>query len=153
MITKKALQGSLSIVLFVFSVWVIIESLDLSLGEIQEPGPGFIPFYAAIFMGALSLYNVVALLLTHKENEQAFSSFENLKELIYVIAIMTISVFFWETLGYFITASVVMISTMKIYGKDSWPKILIITFFAVSLSFLLFKFILQIELPLGIFEF
>ena len=58
-----------------FSVFVSIESYRLGLGNLHQPGPGFIFFWTAVAMGVLSIAVFVrAWAGGKKENPKALSS-------------------------------------------------------------------------------
>jgi hypothetical protein len=50
----------------VLSIAVCLESWRLDVGGLHTPGPGFLPFYAAILLGVLAL---ISLIQTLKKTE------------------------------------------------------------------------------------
>ena len=86
---------------FIVSVFVTIESYRLGLGSLNHPGPGFLFFWAGIFMGILSLSILVeAWPKRGKDDEKKIFDKRNLGK----IALLLIGTFlyavFLEKLGF-----------------------------------------------------
>jgi len=54
---RKELNSSLFFL--AFSVFICAQGIHLKLGSLHSPGSGFFPFYAALFLGILSLINLL----------------------------------------------------------------------------------------------
>ena len=54
---------ALSLIIIAFSIWVVVESVQLNYYTKLGPGPGFFPFWLALSMGGLSTAWFVQLLL------------------------------------------------------------------------------------------
>ena len=129
MLSKKQIEIAFIFVLLITSIVVIVESYKMSLGNLREPGPGFLPFSAAVIMGILILIHLVKVTITLTSTEPAFSSFANLKYLFYTIIIAFATALFFESLGFIVMTAFFLISILKFVGRESWPRILSITIF------------------------
>ena len=141
------------LLLLIGSLWVIVESYQISIGYLKDPGPGFLLFYGAILLGLLSLINFVKLILNRNKTLPAFPTSGNLKRLLYMFISVAIAVFFFETLGYVIVSTLLMIFLVKFIGRERWARSFIVTGLMVILSYLVFSILLKIQLPTGPFGF
>ena len=153
MLSKKHIEIAFTLVLLLTSVVVIIESYKMSLGNLRDPGPGFLPFCAAVIMGILILIHLIKVRLTLTDTEPAFSSFGNLKYLFYTIIIAFTTALFFESLGFIVMTAFFLISILKFVGRENWFRILSITTIVLIFSYLIFIILLKIQLPMGPFNF
>lgn len=153
MLSKKQIEIAFTCILLLTSIIVIVESYKMSIGNLREPGPGFLPFSAAVIMGTLVLIHLIKTILTIINIEPAFASLSNLKYLFYTIIIAFITALFFERLGFIVMTTFFLITILKIVGRESWVKILWLTFFILISSYLVFIILLNIQLPLGPFSF
>lgn len=149
MISKKQFEIFFSSVILVTSIWVMTESIKMSLGNLREPGPGFLPFYAAAIMGVLTLINLIKIIFSAVPSVPVFESFANLRLLLYTIIIALLTALFFESLGFIIMTTFFLILTLKFVGRESWFRILRITLFILIFSYLIFIVLLNIQLPMG----
>jgi putative tricarboxylic transport membrane protein len=54
----------------IVSLLVCIEAVRIGLGSFQVPGPGFLPFWAGIFVGSLAVMLIVINLRRREEREK-----------------------------------------------------------------------------------
>ena len=152
MVTKKVVQIYFHGCLLLMSLWIIKESYELSLGYLNDPGPGFLPFYAGLFLVGLCLLNIRRILKSPNLQRPAFSGNHNLKRLGWAILVMAMTISLFETLGYGFTMSIFMIAMLALVCQEPWGKTLIITVGTVASSYIIFK-LLQTQLPVGPFGF
>jgi putative tricarboxylic transport membrane protein len=150
MVSKKALDLKFSLVLLGTAILVMVESYEISLGDLHEPGPGFLPFYGALIMGVLIGINIIHLSYLRREKEPAFSSYKNLKILIYAFTLTFLAIFFFESLGFVITATLYLIFLLKLVGRVGWVKTLFVSILIVAFSYLIFVVFLKVQLPPGL---
>jgi hypothetical protein len=129
------------------------ESIIMSLGSLREPGPGFLPFYAAAIMSLLTLIHLIKAFVTVKHSKPVFTSFANLRHLIFTIIIAFITAILFESLGFIITSVFFLIFILKFVGRESWLKTIPITLVVLIFSYLVFIVFLNIQLPMGPLDF
>jgi sorbitol-specific phosphotransferase system component IIC len=66
---------------------------------------------------------------------------------------VVIAVLLFETLGYVIISTLLMIFLVKFIGKERWARSLAVTGLMVILSYFVFSILLKIQLPIGPFGF
>src|SRR5512136_1671379 len=98
---RKADQIS-GIFWFLFSVFISIESYRLGLGNLHQPGPGFIFFWTAVAMVVLSIAVFVRAWAAKKTEEREGPLFgkENALKIILVLLSLFLYASFMETLGF-----------------------------------------------------
>ena len=70
--------------------------------------------------------------------------------MVILFAIAGIFVLFLNTLGYFISAPLLILVTMIYLGERSWKRIVLITLVTPTVLYIFFERILEIILPAGI---
>ena len=153
MVTNKLLEIMFTLFLLAVSIWILVESFILSLGNFHDPGPGFLCFLGAFLMGILSLTNLIKVLVSRKKTEAAFSSLMGLGGLLFTVVIVTMFALLFETLGFIIMSTLFMGLMLRLVGKERWVRLSLITISSVMLSYLIFKILLNIQLPVGPFGF
>ena len=133
--------------LIMVSIWIIVDSYRLSVGNLKDPGPGFLPFFAGILMLILVFVNLKKTSVYSPKADGAFSSYKNLMRVIYTLTVAIITAVFFETLGYFVMGAFFLIMLMKVVNNEKWVRTLIITMFAMFMSYLIFIYILEVQLP------
>jgi putative tricarboxylic transport membrane protein len=149
MIPKRVFEMVFVLLLLIGSFWVIVESYQISIGHLKDPGPGFLLFYGAILLGLLSLINFVKLILNRNKNLPAFPTSGNLKRLFYMVISVAIAVLLFETIGYVIISTLLMIFLVRFIGRERWMRSLVVTGLMVILSYFVFSILLKIQLPMG----
>ena len=71
------------------------------------------------------------------------------ERLLFMFLSVAIAVFFFETLGYVIVSTLLMIFLVKFIGGERWVRSLIVTGLMVILSYFVFSILLKIQLPTG----
>jgi len=152
MVSKQALDLKFSFVLLLAAIWVMLESLKISIGDLHEPGPGFLPFYGSLMMGILTIINIVHLAFIRRPKAPAFSSYKNMKILTYAFIITFMAILFFESLGFVITAALYMIFLLKAVGRVGWFKTMWVSSVIVLFSYLIFVAFLKVQLPPGLLK-
>jgi putative tricarboxylic transport membrane protein len=131
-------------------------SIELGLGTAHEPGSGFLPLLASLFV------NVMALIIFFKsfgaggKNSPAVSAlWKGLRwkrTLAYgLITLGYILVFEW--LGFALSTFLFLILLLKGMEKLPWRKVLLISAVSTGFCYLLLSISLESELPRGILGF
>ncbi len=132
------------------SIFVCIKSIQLELGDLTSPGPGFMPFGMAMIMLFLSLLMFGKAYFSKAEVEQTL----NLRIGSVAIVLFIIGyVIIFKTLGYILSGFLLWPLIFKFMGAKQWLLALVEGIAVTFLSYLVFGMFLGLNLPVGIFFF
>jgi len=131
----------------------IYASARLGVGNVGEPGSGFMPLTACAFVCVMAL---VVFLQSFGGGGRRLSALwrgvywrralgVGLLTLAYVLAL--------ESLGFFVTGFLLLVATMKGLEGLSWRKTLTISIVTLIVSYVVFKVMLKSTLPAGMLGF
>jgi len=148
---RKADQIS-GIFWFLFSAFISIESYRLGLGNLHQPGPGFIFFWTAIVMGALSVVVFVRAWAGKKTGESEGPIFgkENALKIILVPLFLFVYACLMETLGFILITLLLFIFLLGIIERKSWRWTIFVSVVVSGASYLVFEIWLKSQLPRGL---
>jgi putative tricarboxylic transport membrane protein len=133
------------------SVLIILGSLRLPVGELHNPGPGFLPLLVGVIMAILA----TALLwrsVGKKKIEGSMPTLESMNrfKLIGTFLAMLIYVPAFYFLGFIFATIPLMVFLFKVIGQMGW-KISLIGGIFISLSmYMIFQVWLQVRFPVGL---
>lgn len=127
--------------LLLIGFYLILESITLGLGRINKFGPGLVPFCLALFYSIL----LISLIFKSQEKYQKI----HYKSIFFIILSTIIFYLFLNQINTFILLTMVMI---LLQGSIDQKKIksknfIIYLIFMNSIIYVLFKLLLQIQLP------
>jgi putative tricarboxylic transport membrane protein len=148
----KWLHRLSSLSLMAFSVWVFLSSLRLGVGTPKEPGPGFMPLLAAVLIFSLSLWGFIRRFYgTPGKKARARDRSFFLKSGIFVATILLYALIL-EAAGFIVAGFLLLSAEFSITQPKQWPKNLAIAALVSILSFIVFRRLLGVQLPRGIFS-
>jgi putative tricarboxylic transport membrane protein len=139
-----------SLFLLALSIFFSVQSYSLGMGNVHNPGAGFIPFFSGIALGCLSLTAVIKT--TGKKRERVDSG-GNWKKPLWVLGSLTIYVILFERLGFLVASFLFLIFSLLNFRPRRLLGILIVSFVTVSLSYIVFGLWLRVQLPKGVLGF
>lgn len=136
------------------SISVLIASLRLGIGPFNNPGPGFIPFWAALFLAS---FTCVLLVISLSRNREATPPSVLWKGRHWVKPLLAFSALILyclvlPKLGYLLATFVLMLVLLSLGKTKPWlvvPGSLVV----VLLTYVLFDYLLKMPLPRGVFGF
>ena len=139
----------------VFALVTIIESYRLGLGNLLQPGPGFIFFWAGILLGIMSL---VILIKTFIKVGQAEAEKPTLGGVSYTkIILVSLGVFLYalllEFLGFVIVTTLLFVFILGVVEKKKWLFTIASSILVTVAAYLIFQTWLETQLPKGLFGF
>ncbi len=140
---------------FIFSVMVSIESYRLGLGTLHRPGPGFLFFWAGIFLGILSVVVIIRAWGSKKSGEPEISIFggQNMTKVVFVM----ISLFFYallmEKIGFIIITLLLFVFLLGVIEKKRWFFAIFVSISVTVIAYLIFEIWLRSQLPKGLLGF
>ena len=139
---------------FLFALFTIKESLGIGVGSLRTPGPGLFPLAGGILLTVLSAIILLRAFFepgkkagatTEKENENTrFAVYAFLGILAYALIL--------QWLGFLLSTFLLVIFFLKIFEHKKWWVMLVTAAIVSSTCYILFDYILQSDLPLGIME-
>jgi putative tricarboxylic transport membrane protein len=153
----KWLRRGSSLFLMAFSVLIFISSLDMGIGDLQNPGPGFMALLASILLFSLSSVVLIKNLMMSRRNDKdeqeeekgSLIGWEHLKKPIILGIALAAYTFILETIGFLIATFFLMFVMVVTYESKKWYKDLLIAALVAGVSFLIFDRWLQVRLPTG----
>lgn len=125
-----------------------------NFGSFQEPGPGFVPFFAGLLIGGIGLAMIlVKSRATPSQGDPANISLSphNWQHFSFTVALLFGYTLLLDTLGYIITTLAMMWAFFYVFGQRRWFSSLLISFFIVASTYLVFDVWLRCQFPRGIF--
>ena len=143
------------IVIMAFAALICFESSKLSFGTPGKPGPGFFPLGLGVILFFLSLIFILKTALRWEgisDSARALWTGLRWKQVSYTLAALLGYALLLDRLGYLICTWILM--TYLFWGKGAKRKgIAIIGAMMVSvISYMIFRGMLKVRLPLGLFR-
>jgi len=136
--------------LLVLSVFFCIESWRLGLGNLRDPGSGFLPFGASLAVGVLS-----GILFLKERGKQIDKSSQPVRQAIkaqnsiLIVCVLLIYPFLLSKLGYFVSTFLFVLFCVKIVGAQKWRIVLLISIVTAIIAYLFFVVWLDVRTPEG----
>lgn len=124
---------------------------DLNDGTMAQPGPGMLPGWIGIAGVAISLIVIIEALLGRSESGQIdFPRGRDLKDvLIFLVLVIVYYAVLIQLLGQYLSSALFAVAFIRIVGRVSWTKSLIIGLTMGLILTFFFSEILGIPLPSG----
>jgi putative tricarboxylic transport membrane protein len=139
-------ESVFALVLAALGLFILIASLMIGFGNMRNPGSGLFPF----LVGLLIFVQSVAIVLKHKpkEDKPLFSSGQ-----LRTLAGMSVTFVLWIVLmpylGYLAATFLTVFAFSKLMRLEGWMKPLVLSAGTTALCYLLFGFLLSLDLPQG----
>jgi len=141
------------LVLFFICVGICILAYGLGLGEIHDPGPGFLPFGISALLGlmalGLSLKSLIKISKAKQENAVFGKSRWGI--LILVLGALLFYGIFFKFLGFNICTFLLLILLLKIVGGQKWTVTISFSFITALCAYFIFVVWLNCQFPKGYF--
>jgi len=129
-------------------------ALGLGVGTMSEPGSGFMAFLGGILILMLALVVCVKSYCTDASAGTRISELWKGLQWWRSVAICLLVLAFillFSTLGYFVSSLLLLVVIMRWIEGQSWRFSLLVPIVVVLATYTLFKTVLKINLPAGIF--
>ena len=134
-----------------FSIFVGVHAVELGLGTIIKPGPGSIFFWSSVGLGALSVILIIKSVFRKGEATLLRDSWKGLKWG-YAVLVIGMLVFYGlvlDKLG-FVLSTFLLMSGLFAIGKVRFWVSIVSGLVATIVSLVLFRYLLEVQLPRGI---
>lgn len=126
-----------------------VEAWRLHVGTVRAPGAGFLPFYAAILLGALALVSLVQDLRTSSGPASALWGGVRWGRWIAMVVALFVYVAVLERLGFFLATFLLMLVLFRLLEPYRWTTVLFFSLFTMGAAYLFFVVLLDSRLPVG----
>jgi hypothetical protein len=148
---RNRAEKILPLVWIAIAVWVCIGSVNLQLGSFSEPGPGFLPFGAGLFLGIMAVIRLIqAAGGQFEEKEEPPLAKINWKKVVGIVFSLFLYTFLLSWLGYLLATFLLMLFFFTFLKKMSWWIILGYSLSVIVISYLIFGIWLMVQFPKGI---
>ena len=142
---RIAAEAVFNWVLVLLALFIITESFQMGFGSLRKPGSGLF----TIFCGVLLLILNGLKLIKGSAIPSIFAAGEGTKFLIIVLPFFG-WILFIDLLGYVPATFLGTLALAKILKLEGWRKPLLLSFGTASACFVLFDYLLYLDLPRGI---
>lgn len=142
-----------SVIWIIFGAAIVYTGYGHGLGEQGEPGSGFMVFFSGLFVVAMA---VIVYIQSYTDKEMARSKLSdpwkgtNWMRSVWIVVLTLGFVLLIDVLGYFVTSILLLVTIMRFLEKLSWFKSIFIPICTIVGTYLLFKSMLDINLPRGV---
>ena len=145
---RKLNLDRLVLILFVIlGGGVVILSARLSLGNLHNPGPGFMPFLLGISMVFLSVLSCLEISPVAADEKK--KSWHEEKPILFIFAGLIIYLSLMDLLGFYITTFLLLGYLMRVCGEERYRRIFWISGATVVVVYGVFSKIFLIPFPEG----
>jgi putative tricarboxylic transport membrane protein len=145
--TTELWSGLVGLALSIFVVW---SGYSLKLGTINDPGSGYVMFYAGLLM---MLFALIMLYGAVKDGGPTFLSLWRdvlwTKPLL-VIALLIAFTLVFETVGFLASTTVLLIALLRVIDPVPWIRAIPIALLVPFICWYVLQKLLLIQLPSGV---
>ena len=135
----------------IFCLFVCMESWRLGLGSFKMPGPGFIPFGAALCTGLITLILLVQGMVKGAIKQASpFFQGKRVKKVIYTVLSLFLYPVFLSQIGFFLSTLFFVGFSLAVIEPQRRGVTLVISIGTAIACYLLFDVLLRIQLPRGV---
>jgi len=139
----------------VFGLFICIESYRLGLGTLHKPGPGFLYFWASIFLIIMSIVVLIRAWSSMGTEEPEASIFgkQNPRKIVLVLLSLFLYAIFMEMVGFIPITLLLFVYLLGIIEKKRWFYTIFVSVAVTVAAYLIFETWLQSQLPKGLLGF
>ena len=144
-----------AIVCLVIAGIALWQSMKVPMGNIRQPGPGFLPFWVGVILALLSavLWFQAGV---RKPGVEPVRFLSGEGKWPYVVAagvgLLTYT-FLLEPLGFIISTTILILWQAQLFEKGKWIRNLVVSILFSIVVYYLFAHVLEVMLPTGILYF
>jgi putative tricarboxylic transport membrane protein len=145
-------SGAVLLALGLLYMW---EAGKLGIGTPRTPSPGFFPFILGLALCLLCLIEVYAAFVRGRTDESFHGLWHGLRwqKTLLILGSVAAYTFLLEPVGYLITTLVLMAFLFKGIEPQRWWVALTGAVLSSAVTYVLFRILLQVQLPRGVFSF
>ena len=138
-----------------FAALIAIKSCRLGLGDLHQPGPGFLFFWLSVALAIMSAVVILGARSRRKTGGSGDAIFRgvNYTKIILVLIAVFLYALLLETLGFFVVTALLFIFLLGVVERKGWRFTILSSLIVTVAAYLIFQTWLQTQLPAGIFTF
>jgi putative tricarboxylic transport membrane protein len=144
----RAKASAVAVAFLLLGAFICVEALQVPFGSVRMPGAGFFPLILGLAVGAFSLM-LLGVTLTSPPGAAAHVWPER-PEVVYLAGTLLASVWLFERAGFLLTMTLFLAVAMRVLGKMSWLRALVLALVGSVAAYVVFSRGLLIALPSGI---
>ena len=134
------------LVLLLVAFFVGWQNRGYPMGTLQEPGPGYVPFMLAVFLGVTAL---LILVRGMRAQPLAAMAWPEAPRALVILVACGVAAYALERIGYRITVFAFLVFFLGVVERRHWLSTLILASAFAVLSYALFDTVLKVQLPRG----
>ena len=152
--SQRSVEIAVALGTLVFGILILIGSLEVGIDwGVEGPKPGFFPFYISLFIIVGGLYNMLQATSLGGIKQGLFSTWEELRRVMSVVAPTTVYVALVPFLGMYVSSILLIAVFMLWLGQYSIWKALPVAIGVPVVTYVVFERYFQIALPKGPVEY
>ena len=133
-------------VLMIIGIFIVIESLRIGFGTLKRPGSGLFTFLAGLLMVFL---NFLIMFGKRSTKSEIVLDRYGIRNFFFMSITLVLWVILMPLLGYIVITFIATFVLSKIMRLEGWFKPLLLSVGTTGLCFVLFDYILYLDLPRG----
>ncbi len=147
------LKAKVSVIFWlIIGASVTLGSINLGIGQVSNPGAGFMCFYSALLLIFLSLLFAITEIRKRGLQSSPPLSMHLSKNLIISFCSLVGFVLFLKTLGYLISTGLFVFVLFKTTSPKKWLGSVLLAIGVSLATYFLFSVLLECNFPKGIFK-
>lgn len=140
---------------FCLGLFITLRSIQIGLGSLSDPGPGFIFFLSGFLLCLLSVVVFLAAYRGKIEDEEKSISWRGIrwKKMMFFIISLLIYTYFFETIGFIVSSLLLMLYLFKGIEPQKWSIAIMSAILTSIATYAIFVLWLKCQLPRGILPF
>jgi len=151
----KNTDQSSSLFWIFIAVGIILLSLKYGVGNLSQPGPGFITFFAGAILFVLSLALFFFNFGDRADRNRLHDLWAGLEtgKVLYVIILLVAYTFLLKPVGFLISTFLLLALLFRVKGSYRFTMIFVMSLLVTAGSYLVFEIWLKAQLPKGVLGF
>jgi len=134
----------------ILGVAVCVESWSLKIGTFNNPGPGFLPFWAGLLLAFFSLISLIKTAAAEKvRGETSVWAGVNVSKLALIILALLLYVALLNTLGFYLCTLLLLIFLFRAAEPYPWRTVLLASVLSLAAVYVVFVLLMDVRLPSG----
>jgi putative tricarboxylic transport membrane protein len=137
------------------AIGICFGSIRLDLGELHKPGPGFFSFLAGAILGVLSSIVFLQSLKRVPGGEKGpfWLNPQRRIKMVYLVLALVLYAIGMNYIGFFFSTLLFLGFLLRSIDPQRWSVVLTVSILATVISYGIFQYWLDVQLPTGIFPF
>ena len=133
---------------------VIWQSVSIPMGRLNQPGPGFLPFWVAVVLALLSVFLWLEAGLRKISSAKVPSSSGERRwiNLLWTAASLLAYGFLLEIAGFIVCTLFLLFFLLRFIGQQKWWVAFTGSILTTLISHAVFRLALKVQLPAGLFK-